>query len=236
MSAFFVSKKVSKRHDRHYWADMLATCRPTREGEGVPAAGRCPVATARARVTATAGAKATARGTVRVRVRSRAVARARAGARVTASRQQAAAVKYCCCYCCYSAAAAPLLSCRCHTHPATATKQQQLQGGCGSGTRAAGQRNSRVGVAGVGGGWWIFVCYGTIRCWQSPTQKPDMHVDQKSETFRHVTDMSATFPAKLTKAFTLHIQYAMCKFHDHSFPTPPPSDPDPPYFGQKVGF
>ena len=100
-----------------------------------------------------------------------------------------------------------------------------------SGTRAAGQRNSRVGVAGVGGGWWIFVCYGTIRCWQSPTQKPDMHVDQKSETFRHVTDMSATFPAKLTKAFTLHIHYAMCKFHDHSFPTPPPSDPDPPYFG-----
>ena len=40
----------------------------------------------------------------------------------------------------------------------------------------------------------------------------------------------------LTKAFALNIHYPMRKFHDHSFPTPPPSNPDPPYFGQQVGF
>jgi hypothetical protein len=40
----------------------------------------------------------------------------------------------------------------------------------------------------------------------------------------------------LTKAFTLHIHYAMPKIHDHSLPTPPPSDPDPPHFGQQVGI
>ena len=71
--------------------------------------------------------------------------------------------------CCYSAATAPLPRCSPATptpiaHPVTATRM---------GVAAAGERRSSrvgVGVVGVGGGWWIFVCT-TLRCRQSPTQK-----------------------------------------------------------------
>jgi len=31
---------------------------------------------------------------------------------------------------------------------------------------------------------------------------------------------------------TPYLLHAMHKFYDHSFPTPPPSNPDPPYIGQ----
>ncbi len=67
---------------------------------------------------------------------------------------------------------------------------------------------------------------------------PDMHVDQKSETCRGVspkcrrhTQLSSQNSHYISIA--LRVNFMTTHF---SFPTPPRSDPDPPYFGQKVGF
>jgi hypothetical protein len=40
----------------------------------------------------------------------------------------------------------------------------------------------------------------------------------------------------LIKAFPLHIRYATKQIYNHSLPTPPLIDPNPPCFGQQVGF
>ena len=119
------------------------------------------------------GAIATVRRTARARVRLRAVprvrARARARARVTASRQQQQSSTTA-----DAAAAIPSSLPHCSPTPAMPILQLlQSSSSCRMGVAAVGEQRSSgvagLGVAGVGGGWWIFVC--TIQCLQSPTQK-----------------------------------------------------------------
>ena len=107
---------------------------------------------------------------------------------------------------------------RSHSHPPNLTQTQSNKNLCAS---QAGKESST---------WGKLHSYNSMvtRILPQPTLSPITTLQQLGFSLTNAFALYTPYPILIcsTHEFLLSTH----KFHDHSFPIPPPSDPDPPYF------